>query len=206
MSPRPSRKLIAILRGITPDEAESVSEMLVEKGFDWIEVPLNSPNAFDSIERMAKHLGERAHIGAGTVLNEDDIIRIKEAGGTFIVSPNFDIDVVQQTKKLNMGSYPGVLTPSECFAALKAGADALKLFPATAIGGVNIQAMRAVLPEATDLYAVGGCNPENLGEWLSYGVDGFGIGSALYKPGKSVAEIAKSAEAFVEAFDKHVSA
>ena len=196
-----SRKLIAILRGITPDESEAVAEVLIDKGFDWIEVPLNSPDALVSISRMAKRFGQIAHIGAGTVTEVGDVSRIFEAGGTYIVSPNFDAEVIKKTKALGMGSYPGVHSPTECFAALKAGADALKLFPASMVGASGVKAMRAVLPVGTDLYAVGGVSAENLNEWRACGIDGFGIGTALYQPGKSLADIAIAAQQFVEAYD-----
>ena len=196
-----SRKLIAILRGITPDESEAVAEVLIDKGFDWIEVPLNSPDVLVSIERIAKRFGDIAHIGAGTVTDSDEVPRILNAGGTYIVSPNCDIEVIKKTKALGMGSYPGVFTPTECFAALKAGADALKLFPASMMGVSGVEAIRAVLPDEIDLYAVGGVSVDNLAQWRACGVDGYGIGSALYKPGKSLADIAESAQRFVEAYD-----
>ena len=196
-----SRKLIAILRGITPAESEAVAEVLIEKGFDWIEVPLNSPDALGSIERIANRVGHLAHIGAGTVIEVEDVPRILNAGGTYIVSPNYDAEVIKKTKALGMGSYPGVFSPTECFAALKAGADALKLFPASMIGISGVKAIRAVLPADTDLYAVGGVTAENLDRWRASGIDGYGIGTALYKPGKSLTDIANAAQYFVRAYD-----
>ncbi|PWQ96017.1 2-dehydro-3-deoxy-6-phosphogalactonate aldolase [Leucothrix pacifica] len=196
-----SRKLIAILRGITPDEAEAVAAVLLEEGFDWIEVPLNSPEAFLSIERIARSVGDVAHIGAGTVTDVDNVGRVQSAGGTYIVSPNYDADVIMRTKALGMGSYPGVFSPTECFAALKAGADALKLFPASMIGTSGVKAISAVLPASTDLYAVGGVSAENLSKWRDSGIDGYGIGTALYQPDKSLDDIRISARQFVKAYD-----
>lgn len=197
-----SRRLMAILRGITPAEAEAVADTLLEAGIEWIEVPLNSPDALVSIERMRRHLGEQAQMGAGTVIDVNDVQRIHNVGGTFIVSPNCDVDVITQTKALDMVSYPGVFTPTECFAALNAGADALKVFPASLMGVSGVKAIRAVLPADTVLYAVGGVSADNLKAWLDGGIDGFGIGTALYQPGKSVAAIAAAAQSFVMAYDQ----
>lgn len=196
-----SKPLIAILRGITPEESTAVLEVLIEQGFDWIEVPLNSPDALQSIERMRQHAAETIHIGAGTVVTVEDVQRVCSAGGDFIVSPNCDTAVIRQTKALDMGSYPGVLTPTECFAAIHAGADALKLFPASMLGTSGVKAIRAVLPADMPVYAVGGVGPDNMAEWIASGVDGFGIGSALYQPGKSLADIAASARQFMTAWD-----
>lgn len=196
-----SRPLIAILRGIDPDEAVAVAETLLEAGIDRIEVPLNSPSPFSSIDAMVKAVGDRALIGAGTVLTAEDVTRVKEAGGALVVSPNCDADVIRATKALDMQSFPGVLTPSECFAALKHGADGLKVFPAFQMGTEGLKALRAVLPAETQVYMVGGVGPENFGDWLRAGANGFGLGSSLYKPGMALSEIAAKAKASVAAWE-----
>ncbi len=196
-----SRTLIAILRGIAPTEATAVCAALIEAGITSIEVPLNSPDPFDSIAVMATAYGDDAMIGAGTVLSVGDVGRVHEAGGTLVVSPNCDQRVIVATKTKGMQSWPGVMTPTECFTALKSGADGLKIFPASLIGPDGIKAMRAVLPTGTQVYAVGGAGPGNFGAWIAAGADGFGIGSALYRPGMSVAEVTASARTIVAAYD-----
>ena len=200
-----NRKLIAILRGITPEEAEAVTEVLIDIGIDWLEVPLNSPQVFDSIELMTKRFSGQAHIGAGTVTTAADVLRVNDVGGTFIVSPNCDQAVIEKTKDLGMGSYPGVFTPTECFAALKWGADALKLFPASLMGTSGVSAIRAVLPTETEIFAVGGVDATNIEEWKNAGINGFGIGSALYQSGKSLSAVSESAHEFVKAYDQAVN-
>lgn len=197
-----SRKLIAILRGITPREAEAVTAALIDHGIDWIEVPLNSPDVFRSIEIMAKQFGNDAHIGAGTVTEAKQVNQVAAAGGTFIVSPNCNKKVIKRTKLLDMASFPGVFTPTECFSALRWGADGLKIFPASIMGPAGVKAIRAVLPEETDLYAVGGVSNDNLQQWRDAGTNGYGIGSSLYKPGTSATEVAKRARSLVEAYDQ----
>ena len=192
--------LIAILRGIDPDEAVSVAEALVSAGMTRIEVPLNSPSPFLSIERMAAAVGSSATIGAGTVLTTDDVQKVHDAGGTLIVSPNCDTAVIRQTKDLGLQSFSGVLTPSECFAALQAGADGLKVFPAFQMGIDGLKAVRAVLPATTEVYMVGGVGPENFTDWRRAGASGFGLGSWLYKPGDDVAGIASRAAEAVAAW------
>ena len=196
-----SRPLIAILRGVTPDEAADVCGACIEAGIDRIEVPLNSPDPFASIRRMVDAHGDRALIGAGTVLSTDDVGRVAEAGGKLVVSPNCDQRVIMATKTAGMQSWPGVMTPTECFAALKAGADGLKIFPASQIGPGGIKAIRAVLPPGTLVFAVGGAGADNFAEWIEASADGFGIGSALYKPGLSVEEVRTRASEIVAAYD-----
>lgn len=195
------RPLIAILRGVTPTEAAGMAAALIDAGITKIEVPLNSPDPFDSIRAMAAAHGADALIGAGTVLSTSDVGRVAQAGGKLIVSPNCDQRVIAATKAADMQSWPGVMTPTECFAALKAGADGLKIFPASLLGPDGIRAIRAVLPPGTQVYAVGGAGAANFADWMAASADGFGIGSALYKPGFTVAEVAARARDMVAAFD-----
>jgi 2-dehydro-3-deoxyphosphogalactonate aldolase len=196
-----TRNIIAILRGISPEEAEPVCEILLEAGLTTIEIPLNSPRPLQSIGLLAKLFGSVAVIGAGTVLTAQEVRDVANAGGRIIVSPGFDADVVGETKLLKMASWPGVLTPSECFAALKAGADGLKIFPCSVLGPAGVKAMRAVLPPKTAIYAVGGAGPANFAEWFRAGITGFGIGTALYQPGNSLPQLQKAAQEIVRAYD-----
>lgn len=197
-----SRNIIAILRGITPPEAAPACAALIAAGIDRIEVPLNSPDPFDSIAQMIAAHGENAVIGAGTVLALADVDKLGDIGARMVVSPNCDTRVIAATKAAGMESYPGIFTPTEAFAALAAGADALKLFPAELAGPKGLKAMRAVLSADQKIYAVGGAGPDNFGEWIASGADGFGIGSALYKPGMSADEIGSRAREIVEAYDE----
>jgi 2-dehydro-3-deoxyphosphogalactonate aldolase len=201
-----SRNIIAILRGISPEEAEPVCEALLEAGLTTIEIPLNSPQPLQSIGILAKRFGSVATIGAGTVLTAQQVREVTSAGGRIIVSPNFDAEVVTETKLRKLASWPGALTPSECFAALKAGADGLKIFPCSVIGPAGVKAMRAVLPQETPVYAVGGAGPANFATWFAAGVNGFGIGTALYEPGRPIAQLRQAARDIVGAYDAAVSA
>jgi 2-dehydro-3-deoxyphosphogalactonate aldolase len=191
--------IAAILRGVTPDEIDAVGDALVEAGVTIIEVPLNSPNPFESIKRLAARHGTRALIGAGTVLEATDVARVAQAGGHLMVAPNFNSDAVRAAKAAGLVTLPGVMTPSEGFAALKAGADGLKLFPAEIIPPAVFRAWRAVFPADTLLLAVGGVGVDNIASYREAGASGYGIGSALYRPGRPAAEIGRLARALVQA-------
>ena len=199
------RKIIAILRGITPIEAVPISEALIDAGITAIEVPLNSPDPFTSIKMMVDAFGQSALIGAGTVLTPDDVQRLHQIGAGMVVSPDCNPRVIVATKKLGMQSFPGVMTPTECFTALRNGADGLKLFPGSLIGPEGLMAIRAVLPADTQTYAVGGASADNFADWFAAGVDGFGIGSALYKPGFTIDDITARATEIVAAYDEGIS-
>ncbi len=192
--------LVAILRGVKPEEATEIGEALVAEGFRLIEVPLNSPQPFASIQRLATALGSKAVVGAGTVLKPGDVDAVAEAGGSLIVMPHTDVAVIRRAKELKLTAIPGFATPSEAFAALNAGADALKLFPAEANPPQVLKAMKAVLPKSVAVLPVGGIVPESMAAFVEAGAGGFGLGSALYKPGASAAEVAAKAKAFVAAW------
>lgn len=197
--------LIAILRGLTPGEASAVGDAIVESGFRLLEVPLNSPQPLDSIALMRERFPD-AMVGAGTVLTAQQVRDVHAAGGVLVVSPNFNAEVVAETARLGMISLPGVATPSEAFAALAAGASGLKLFPAEAASPAVVKAWLAVLPKGTPLMPVGGITPGNMTEWRNAGATGFGIGSALYKPGKSSKAVRDDAQQFVAAWNGSVRA
>jgi 2-dehydro-3-deoxyphosphogalactonate aldolase len=189
--------LIAILRGVTPNEVVAIGEALIAAGFAIIEVPLNSPDPLRSISSLARAVGDRALVGAGTVLDTSSVADIAEAGGRLIVSPNMNARVIAESKRLGLASLPGVFTASEAFAALEAGADGLKLFPAEAASPTMLKALRAVLPSATAVFPVGSIDIASMGPWLAAGAAGFGLGSALYKPGDDAVEVSGRAARFV---------
>jgi len=195
------RELIAILRGVTPHEVIAIAEELILSGITKIEVPLNSPNAYESIETLANSFSSEVVIGAGTVLKKNEVASVCNAGGKMIVSPNVNVDVIIETKKLNMRSYPGVFTATECFEAIQNGSDGLKLFPAFLIGVDGFKALKAVLPPSLPTYAVGGVDPSNFADWMAFGVTGFGIGSYLYKVGDNVSDVGEKAKKIVSAYD-----
>ena len=197
--------LIAILRGVQSDEIEDIADALVGAGFTLIEVPLNSPDPLASIARLRRYLHARnkSHVivGAGTVMSVTDVHAVKDAGGEIIVMPHCDLQVVHAAIDADMVVLPGVATPTEAFAALKNGADGLKIFPAEMMGPQGLKALRAVLPKGTQVYAVGGAGADNFAEWMNASADGFGIGSAIYKPGRTVDEVAQTAADIVAAYD-----
>ena len=192
--------LVAILRGLTPEEAPAIGDALADAGFTLIEVPLNSPDPFASIRLLADRLAGRALVGAGTVLTVEQVGQVADAGGTLIVSPNTNPDVIRATVAAGLISMPGYFTPSEGFAALAAGATALKLFPADGTSPAMLKAQRAVLPRDVPVLAVGGITPDNMAEWKAAGANGYGLGSNLYKPGKPAAEVAEDARRYFQAF------
>lgn len=191
--------LVAILRGVRPEEAEAVAGAVLAAGIGIVEVPLNSPEPLASIERLAKRFGGEALIGAGTVLDAADVARVRDSGGRLVVSPDTRSAVIESAVAAGMASMPGFLTPSEAFEALRAGAHALKLFPAEAASPAVLKAIRAVLPAELPLLVVGGVRPETMRPWLDAGAAGFGLGSALYRAGQSAADTGKKAQAFVAA-------
>ena len=188
--------LIAILRGVRPDEVEAIGDALVEGGVRIIEVPLNSPDPLDSIARLSARFEGRALIGAGTVLSVDQVGSVRAAGGRLIVSPSTNIEVIAATVAAGMVSCPGYFTPSEAFAAIDAGAHALKLFPAEAASPVVLRAQRAVLPKAFRLIVVGSISPDTMAPWLAAGANGFGLGSGVYRPGQAPADTLVNARAY----------
>ena len=192
--------LVAILRGVTPHEAEAIGAVLVEAGFGAIEVPLNSPDPFASIAALTRRYGERTLIGGGTVLAPSDVERVGLAGGRLIVAPNLNGDVIEQSVKHGLAIVPGVATPTEAFRALDYGASALKMFPAEASPPEVTKAWLSVLPEETQIFPVGGITPERIAPYRKAGAAGFGIGGALFKPGMTPAQVAEKAKAFVAAW------
>jgi len=199
------RNIIAILRGVQPDEVLAIGETLIDAGITTIEVPMNSPDALGSIGLLTQDLGERADIGAGTVLTAQAVLDVASVGGRLIISPDANPEVIEATKAAGMASYPGVLTPTECFTALRHGADGLKFFPGSLVGPDGLRAIYAVLPKGTKTYAVGGAEPDSFADWLAEGVTGFGIGSGLYKAGFSAQDVSYRAKKIVAAYDSAVS-
>lgn len=192
--------LIAILRGIQPDEAVAVADALLANGFMILEVPLNSPQPCESIARMIRHVGDKALVGAGTVLTDREVEEVAAAGARLVISPNCSEAVIRASKQRGLISLPGVATPSEGFAALAAGADGIKLFPGEMLTAPVVKAWRAIFPADALLLPVGGITPETLPGYVAAGANGFGIGSALYKPGDHPVEVGERARAFVEAY------
>ena len=196
-----SRNIIAILRGITPAECSDVCDVLISSGIDKIEVPLNSPDPFESISIMMRLYGQDATIGAGTVLQVDRVRQLYYLGAAMVVSPDCNTDVITTTKDFGMASYPGCFTASECFSAIRAGADGLKLFPSFVLGTKGLSALRAVLPDEIPVFVVGGVDASNFADWRKAGALGFGIGTALYAPGSKLSDIKKSANDIVKSYD-----
>jgi 2-dehydro-3-deoxyphosphogalactonate aldolase len=191
--------LVAILRGVEPHEVEAIGGALIDAGLRIIEVPLNSPDPLDSIARLARRFGEQALIGAGTVIDPGDVARVADAGGRLAVSPNTDPRVIGASVAAGLVSAPGYFTPSEALAAIRAGAHAIKLFPAEAASPAVVKAHRAILPHGVPLIVVGGITPESMEAYLTAGANGFGLGSALYARGFAAGEVAARARAFVAA-------
>jgi len=189
--------LIAIIRGVTPDEAEATADAIFEGGIRIIEVPLNSPDPLRSIERIAAKFGDTALVGAGTVLRKEQVQQVRDAGGGIIVSPDTNTEVISAAAEAGMVSCPGYFTPSEAFAALRAGAHGLKLFPAEGASPAVLKGQLAVIPKEVPVLAVGGINPDNMQPWLAAGASGFGLGSGLYKPGQSAVDTLAKARAYV---------
>ncbi|MGZ8364089.1 MAG: 2-dehydro-3-deoxy-6-phosphogalactonate aldolase [Caulobacteraceae bacterium] len=192
--------LVAIIRGVMPEQAPAIGDALYAEGFRIVEVPLNSPQPFDSIRALAKAFEGRMVVGGGTVLNVEDARRVAEAGGRIVVSPNVNRDVIRTTLSLGLSSLPGFITPTEAFTAASAGATALKLFPASSVGPAHLKAVKEVLPPEVKIYPVGGVGPESFKEWVDVGAAGFGLGGGLYVAGRSPQETASRARAYVSAW------
>lgn len=199
--PKVKRQLVAILRGIRPDEADAIVGALIESGFELIEVPLNSPKPFRSIEQLSRRFGKDCLVGAGTVLSANDCARVADAGGRLMVAPNVDADVLATAKARGMVTMPGVFTPTEALLAVRCGASALKFFPASVLGPSGIAAQLAVLPKDVVVGAVGGVSDKNLAPYVAAGIRAFGLGSSLYRPGMTEAEVRERALMSVRAYD-----
>ncbi|MGI9402809.1 MAG: 2-dehydro-3-deoxy-6-phosphogalactonate aldolase [Rhizobiaceae bacterium] len=196
-----NRNIIAILRGVRPDEVLPIGQALLEAGITQVEVPMNSPDPLESIGVLVDAYGDRALIGAGTVLTTQEVRDIRAVGGRLIVSPNCNPEVIDATVAAGMTSYPGVVSPTECFTALRHGADGLKFFPSMQVGPKGLEAVLSVLPKGTQTFAVGGVGPANFKDWLDAGCTGFGIGSGIYKAGYIAEEVGRRAVEIVTAFD-----
>jgi 2-dehydro-3-deoxyphosphogalactonate aldolase len=199
-APLPAPPLVAILRGVRPDEVVAIAEALFDAGLRMIEVPLNSPDPLESIARLARTLGDRCLCGAGTVLTPEAVDQVRAAGGQLIVTPNTDPEVITRAVSHGLVVMPGFATASEAFAAIRAGARHLKLFPAATYGAAHLKALKSVLPADVAVYAVGGIGPAEMGNWLAAGANGFGIGGELYRPGQTAAEVAARAGALMQAW------
>lgn len=199
------RPLVAILRGIKPEETSGIVSALIEAGMTAIEIPLNSPEPFRSIEIAAKRAPADVLIGAGTVLTAADVDRLHDTGGRLMVSPNVDVDVLARARHHGMVTMPGVFSPTEALLAARAGASSLKFFPASVLGASGIAAIRAVLPSGVMIAAVGGVSDQNFAEYIKGGVTAFGLGSSLYKPGMSAADVATRAKVTVAAYDRAIA-
>ena len=197
-----SRNIIAILRGIKTNEVLEISQVIANSGINYIEVALNSPDAFESIRLLRNKFNGHIQIGAGTVTKIGEVLALSHLGVDFIVSPNFDPEIVKATKEAEIMSYPGVTTASECYSAINSGADGLKFFPASLLGVENFKALKAVLPKDIPFYMVGGVEPENFSSWLSVGATGFGIGSSIYKAGDSSQSVASKSKLIVQSYDE----
>lgn len=191
--------LVAIIRGVSPEEVVAVGEAIFAAGIRIIEVPLNSPQPFESIDRLSQALGDRALVGAGTVLDALSVARVKDAGGRLVVAPNTNAQVIAAAVQAEMVAAPGYFTPSEAFVALDAGAQVLKLFPAEAATPAVLKAQRAVLPRSAPVLVVGGVQPDGMKPWIEAGANGFGLGSGVFAPGRSADEVHRRAAAYVEA-------
>lgn len=198
------KPLVAILRGLEPANAVRIAGEIIEAGFDIVEVPLNSPMPFDSIEAIVKAFGDRALVGAGTVLKRDQVDRLADIGSKLVVSPNCNPDVIGRSVAKGMVALPGVVTPSEMFAAIDAGATGLKIFPAEFVPPAAVKAMCAVLPSNVPIFAVGGIDTGNMTDYLKAGATGFGMGGAVFKPGKPSEDVAADAARIVAAFDQAI--
>lgn len=206
MTPFPAMKrpLVAILRGVKPDEADGIVGVLIDSGMTAIEIPLNSPEPFRSIEIAVKRAPAGVLVGAGTVLTLDDVARLHDVGGRLMVSPNVDPEIIASARARGMVTMPGVFSPTEALLAVKAGASSLKFFPASVLGAAGIAAIRAVLPADTMIAAVGGVSDANFADYIKAGIAAFGLGSSLYKPGMTSAQVADRAKATIEAYDRAV--
>ncbi|MAI57655.1 MAG: 2-dehydro-3-deoxy-6-phosphogalactonate aldolase [Rhodobacteraceae bacterium] len=195
------RDIIAILRGVRPEEAISVADILLSCGISKLEIPLNSPEPFLSIERIIKTFSDYSFVGAGTVLDTNEVKMLSDIGASLIVSPDCNTDVIRETKRLSMVSVPGCFTPTECFQAIQSGADGLKIFPASLLGTAGLKALKSVLPTSTPLYVVGGVHAVNLPDWREAGASGFGVGASVFKPGDNLSDVKEKAERIVHAYD-----
>ncbi|MGU3401408.1 2-dehydro-3-deoxy-6-phosphogalactonate aldolase [Brucellaceae bacterium D45D] len=200
------RSLVAILRGVLPNEVEEIADTLINAGFEAIEVPLNSPDAFTSIERLSKRFGAHCLIGAGTVLTREDCARVAQCGGRLMVSPNIDAAVISTAQTNAMVTLPGVFSPTEALLAIRLGASALKFFPASVLGPSGISALCAVLPKEAIIGAVGGVSNQNFANYAAVGIRTFGLGSSLYRPGQDAKQVGANAVEAIKAYDAAISA